>query len=183
MGSGEMSMGTGSDIWILPSRVLIALRGCSRSQSDEASAKFSADGKWVAYCSNRTGRSEIYVEPWPGPGMWTQLTSEGGTDPLFSRDGHELFYRNGDKMMVMQVSTAGEFKAGPPVVLWVGHYSHGLSSSCGPPGVSSANYDVSADGQHFLMIKDNTQDAGSTSIVVVLHWADELKRLVQERKK
>jgi hypothetical protein len=64
--------------------------------------------------------------------MWIQLASEGGTDPLFRRDGRELFYRNGDKMMAVQVSTSSEFKAGPPVVLRVGHYSHGLSSSCGP---------------------------------------------------
>jgi hypothetical protein len=181
---GESPMGTGTDIWILP------LQGGDRtprvfkqSTFDEASAKFSPDGKWVAYCTNRTGRSEIYVEPWPGPGMRIQLSSDGGTDPLFSRDGREIFYRNGDKMMVVQVSMAGHFSAGPPTILWTGHYSLGLSSSCGPPGVSSANYDVSADGQRFLLVKDQDEDAGSSSLVVVLHWADELKRSGQDGKK
>jgi len=182
---GSASMGTGSDIWILP------LQGADRtprafkqSTFDEASAKFSPDGKWVAYCSNRTGRSEVYVEPWPGPGMRVQLTSDGGMDPLFSRNGREIFYRNGDRMMAVQVSLAGgQFDTGPPTLLWTGHYSPGLSSSCGPPGVSSANYDVSADGRRFLMVKDEDDDAGSSSIVVVLHWADELSRGMQDRRK
>ncbi len=183
-GGISSAMGTGSDIWILPlTGPDRTPRAFKKTPFDEASAKFSPDGKWVAYCSNRTGRSEVYVEPWPGPGMRVQLTSEGGTDPLFSHDGREIFYRNGDKMMVVQVSFAGGFKPGPPVLLWVGHYSHGLSSSCGPPGVSSANYDVTADGQRFLMVKDKDEDAGSSSLVVVLHWADELKRLAQEQKK
>jgi len=181
---GSSSMGTGTDIWILP------LQGADRtprafkqSTFDEASAKFSPDGKWVAYCTNRTGRSEVYVEPWPGPGMRIQLSSDGGTDPLFSRNGREIFYRNGDKMMAVQVSMAGQFSAGPPTVLWTGHYSPGLSSSCGPPGVSSANYDVSADGQRFLMIEDQDGDAASSSLIVTLHWADELTRAGQDTKK
>ena len=58
-----------------------------------------------------------------------------------------------------------------------------MSSSCGPPGVSSSNYDVTADGQRFLMIKDNDQDVYSTSIVVVLNWAEELKRTMPATKR
>jgi len=115
--------------------------------------------------------------------MRIQLSSDGGTDPLFSRNGREIFYRNGDKMMLVRVSMAGQFSAGPPTVLWTGHYSLGLSSSCGPPGVSSANYDVSTDGQRFLMIKDQDEGAGSTSLVVVLRWADELKRAGRDGNK
>ncbi len=179
---GAVPMGTGSDIWILP------LQGPDRSPKpfkkstfDEASAKFSADGRWVAYCSNQSGRSEVYVEPWPGPGMRIQVSSDGGTDPLFSREGPELFYRNGDKMMAVPVAvTAGEFVPGRPAVVWTRRYSHGMSSSCGPPGVSSANYDVSADGQRFLMIKDETDDIAATRLVVVLNWAGELARLVSD---
>jgi len=75
--------------------------------------------------------------------------------------------------------TAGGFEAGKPRLLWEGHYSRGMSSSCGPPGVSSANYDVTADGQRFLMIKDSDQDVGSTSIVVVLNWAEEMRRTIR----
>ena len=99
-------MGTGSDIWVLP------LQGSDRTpqrfkglNADEASPKFSPDGKWVAYGSNDTGRSEACVEPWPGPSGKIQISSEGGTDPLWSHLGNEIFYRNGDKMMVVPVKT------------------------------------------------------------------------------
>jgi len=181
---GEMeAMGTGSDIWVLP------LQGDDRtprrfkgSKFDEASARFSRDGKWLAYCSNESGKTEVYVEPWPGPGWKIQLSSEGGADPLFSRTADEIFYRDGDKMMVVPYKTAGGFDPGKPNLLWEGHYSRGMSSSCGPAGVSSANYDVTADGQRFLMIKDNDQDVGSTSIVVVLNWAEEMKRAARTQK-
>jgi len=84
---------------------------------------------------------------------------------------------------VVPIKTAGGFEAGKPSLLWEGHYSHGMSSSCGPPGVSSANYDVTADGRRFLMVKDSDQDNGSTKIVVVLNWTEDLKRLGQDRKK
>jgi eukaryotic-like serine/threonine-protein kinase len=181
MGGGMGSMGTGSDIWVLP------LQGADRTPQrfkgtkyEEASPKFSPDGRWVAYCSNDTGKSEAYVEPWPGPSWKVQISSEGGTDPLWNHAGTEIFYRNGDKMMVVPVKTAGGFVPGVPRVLWEGHYSQGLSSSCGPPGVSASNYDVSADGQRFLMIKDGSQDVGSSSIVVVLNWSEELKRAMRE---
>jgi len=103
--------------------------------------------------------------------------SEGGDDPIWSRDGKELFYRNGDKMMAVPISLAGGFQAGKPRLLWEGQYSHGMSSSCGMPGATSANYDVTGDGQRFLMVKDQDQDAISTRIVVVLNFAEELKRL------
>lgn len=178
MGSGgSMPMSTGSDIWILPLQGEDRTpRPFKKSIFDEASPRFSRDGRWVAYCSNESGQAQVYVEAWPGPGMREQITSDGGADPIFSRDGRELFYRQGDKMMVVPVSTAGEFKAGRPTQLWAGKYSHGMSSSCGPPGVSSANYDVSADGRRFLMIKDDAHDMFATNIVVILNWAEELVR-------
>lgn len=179
MDDGMGAMGTGSDIWILP------LHGGDRkpqrfkgSKFEEASAKFSPDGRLVAYCSNKSGRSEVYVEQWPDSGWMQQVSSEGGTDPLWNRRGQELFYRDGDKMMVVPVRFSPTFEADMPRLLWEGHYSHGMSSSCGPPGVSSSNYDVTADGQRFLMVKDEEADLGSTGIVVVLNWIAELKRVM-----
>jgi hypothetical protein len=81
-------------------------------------------------------------------------------------------------MMAVPVSSGSSFVNGRPHELWKGHYSHGMSSSCGPPGLSSSNYDVRADGERFLMVKDDDQDsASSRQIVVVLGWADELSRL------
>jgi serine/threonine-protein kinase len=140
------------------------------------SPKFSPDGAWVVFCTNESKRAEVYVQPFPGPGPKIQISSEGGTDPIWSRDGRELFYRNGDKMMVVDVAVKPEFRAGKPRDLWSGHYSHGMSSSCGPPGLSSSNYDVSPDGKRFLMIKDAMQDAVSRQVVVVMGWSRELER-------
>jgi hypothetical protein len=94
------------------------------------------------------------------------------------RAGGELYYRNGDSMMAVETKTAPVFWAARPRELWRGHYSHGMSSSCGPPGATSSNYDVTADGTRFLMIKDDDQDrAASTQIVVALGWAAELGRI------
>ena len=153
-------------------------RPLDTSKFAEGSPKFSPDGSWVTYCSAESGRPQVYVHAYPGPGLKIQISSEGGTDPVWKRDGRELYYRNGDSMMAVAVSIAPTFKAGRPQELWKGHYSHGMSSSCGPPGATSSNYDVTPDGQRFLMIKDDDQDrAVSKQIVVVLGWADELRRM------
>jgi len=144
----------------------------------EGSPKFSADGRWVAYCSAESGKPQVYVQAYPGPGGKIQISNEGGTDPVWKRDGGELFYRNGDSMMAVAVAQAPTLQPGRPQELWKGHYSHGMSNSCGPPGATSANYDVSADGRRFLMIKDDDQDrAISKEIVVALGWSDELNRI------
>jgi serine/threonine-protein kinase len=145
----------------------------------EGSPKFSPDGRWLAYCSNESGKPQVYVQAFPGPGAKIQISNDGGTDPVWKRSGGELYYRNGDSMMAVAVSTSPSFNAGRPQELWKDHYSHGMSSSCGPPGATSSNYDVTADGKRFLMIKDDDQDnAMSKQIVVVLGWADELRRIV-----
>jgi Tol biopolymer transport system component len=174
--------GSMTDVWMLPLTGDRTPRPFIKSKFMEGSGRFSPDGRWVAYCSNESGRAEVYVQPWPGPGPKIQISSEGGTDPIWSRDGKELFYRNGDQMMVVAVSTQPTFRASKPRLLWEGKYSHGMSSSCGMPGTTEANYDVTGDGQRFLMVKDLDQDAVSTRIVVVLNFAEELKRLTAREK-
>ena len=121
------------------------------------------------------------MQAFPGPGPKIQISNDGGTDPVWKRNGGELYYRNGDSMMAVAVFTSPTFTAGRPQELWKGHYTHGMSSSCGPPGATSSNYDVTTDGKRFLMIKDDDQDrAISRQFVVVIGWADELRRM--ERK-
>jgi Tol biopolymer transport system component len=142
------------------------------------SPKFSPDGRWLAYCSNESKKPQVYVQAFPGPGPKIQVSSDGGTDPVWKRTGGELYFRNGDKMMAVAISSTPTFTAGHPQTLWEGHYSHGMSTSCGPPGATSSNYDASADGRRFLMIKDEAPDtAVSRQIIVVLGWADEVNRL------
>ncbi len=168
----------------VPSRIMLAstqgdagARPMDNAKYVQGSPKFSPDGKWLAFCSNESRTPQVYVQAFPGPGPKTQVSTDGGTDPVWRRSGGAIFYRNGDSMMAVPVSTAPSFTHGRPQELWKGHYSQGMSSSCGQPGATSSNYDVTADGQRFLMIKDDDQDsATSREIVVVLGWADELSR-------
>ena len=180
--AGGMGSG-GTGIWILPMQGDRTPRPFVRSQFIQGSGRFSPDGKWVAYCSNEeSGRNEVFVQPWPGPGPKIKISSGGGTDPIWSRNGKELFYRNGDKMMVVAVENLTTGRPSKPRGLWTGNYSHGMSSSCGPPGTTEANYDVTGDGEHFLMVKDLDEGAASTRIVVVLNFAEELRKRGKEQK-
>jgi hypothetical protein len=140
------------------------------------SPKFSPDGQWVAYSSNESGRPEVYVQRWRGSGPKIQVSTEGGTDPVWSRRSSELFYRNGDKMMACAVRVGPTLTVSAPQLLWEGQYAAGMNSSCGVSGPTSANYDVTADGQRFLMIQDKDQDAVARQLVVVTNWAASLKR-------
>ena len=174
--------GTGMDALVLPLKGERKPVPIAQTKFVEGSPKFSPDGRWLAYCSNESGRAEVFVQPFPGPGPKIQVSTEGGTDPLWRRTGGELYYRSGDKMMIVEVRTQPTFTAGRPKLLWEGHYSHGMSSSCGAPGVTSFNYDVTPDGQRFLMVKDAHQDIASTKIEVVLNWTEELKRLTAQKQ-
>lgn len=172
---------TAMDVLVLPLKGDRTPVPIAESQFLEGSPKFSPDGRWLAYCSNESGRPEVFVQSFPGPGPKIQVSIDGGTDPVWRRKGGELYYRNGDKMMVVDVQTQPSFTAGRPKLLWEGHYSHGMSSSCGSPGVTSFNYDVTPDGERFLMVKDVYQDVAAGKIVVVLNWTQELNRLSAQK--
>jgi Tol biopolymer transport system component len=175
----QVNIDTGPDVYVLDLSGDHKPRPFVQTKFAEGSPKFSPDGRWIAYASNESGRNEIYVQSYPGPGPRVQISTDGGTDAVWRRTGGELFYRSGDKMMVVSLSTSGAFSASKPRVLWHGRYAHGLGSACGAPGTTSSNYDVAADGQRFLMIKDD--EMAPAQINVVLNWAEELKRVYQEK--
>jgi hypothetical protein len=81
-----------------------------------------------------------------------------------------LFYRNGDKMMVTKVTPGEKLVLAKTTLLWTGHYAAGMSSSCGVPGPTSANYDVTGDGRRFLMIRDKDQDLVGRQLNVLVNW-------------
>jgi len=138
---------------------------------NETSPRFSPDGRWLAYISDESGRFEIYVQPYPGPGGKWQISTEGGTEPLWNPNGRELFYRSGDKIMAAEIITQPSFSAGKSKILFGGPYQ--------PTPATLTNYDVSPDGQRFLMLKPTEQaEAAPTQINVVLNWFEELKRRV-----
>jgi len=146
------------------------------SEFAKALPQFSPDGRRVAYQSNETGRYEVYVVPYPGPGGKVPVSNGGGTAPRWARNGRELFYRNGDKMMAVDVQTTPAFGAGAPKVLFEGRYFDGRSVET---GAYSASYDVSPDGKRFLMLKPPAaQNAGPGQLHVVVNWFEELRRRV-----
>src|SRR5438045_1736008 len=89
-----------------------------RTRFTEGGPAFSPDGRWIAYMSDESGRPEIYVQPYPGPGGKWQISAEAGTEPVWNPNGRELFYRNGEEMMAVDVATATIFSAGKPKLLF-----------------------------------------------------------------
>jgi serine/threonine-protein kinase len=174
----EISPTTGRHVWTLTMGDSSPGSGQVRkpqifrqTQFTESAPRFSPDGRWLAYLSNESGRFEIYVQPYPGPGGKWQISTEGGTEPVWNPNGRELFYRSGDKMFAVDVATQPGFSAGKPRMLFEGKYE--------PAPATFPNYDVSADGQHFLMLKLMEQaEEAPTQINVVLNWFEELKRRV-----
>jgi len=156
----------GPDTWILP---MTGDRKPVLFQKTSEAAHFSPDGRWIAYRSSDSGRAEIYVRPFQREGGRTQVSTDGGLEPVWSRDGRELFYINGEKTMAVHVQTAAGFSAGSPRVLFTGRY---LPS---PNGVSG--YDISPDGQRFLKIQPTNPEQAVSQINVVINWFEELKRL------
>lgn len=117
----------------------------------------------------------MYVGEHPGPGRKVTISTSGGTDPLWRRDGRQLYYRLGDLMMVVDVSYGRSLEVSKPRVLWRGNYPAGAGSSCGMAGPTSANYDVTPDGERFLMIEDASPNAECALLRVVSNWSLELK--------
>jgi serine/threonine-protein kinase len=174
LGFDQKGTASRDDAWVLPLDGRAA-QPVAQSRFAEGSPKFSPDGKWIAYASDESGRSEIYVQPFPGPGPKVQISNGGGFDPVWQRSGPELYYRSGQKMMAVSIGTGPGIKVSPPRQLWEGAYTSGAGSSCGMPGVTSSNYDVTRDGQRFLMVRDEDSAIAGTQIVVVLNWAEELR--------
>ena len=138
------------------------------SEFAENAAAISPSGRYIAYSSNESGQNEIYVRPFPNvdDGKW-QISRDGGTEPVWAPRGQELFYRNGQAMMVVGIKTEPTFTYGSPEVLFTGNYL---------TGPENQQYDIAPDGQQFLMIKQ--EQTGVSQINVVLNWFEELKERV-----
>jgi Tol biopolymer transport system component len=133
-------------------------------------AQFSPDGRWVAYASNETGRMEIYVSAFPtANGKW-QVSSGGGEEPRWRQDGKELFYLSAEgKMMTVAVKTGASFEADSPVALFQTHRRQPVSAQ------DFFSYDVSADGQRFL-IATKSDEANAAPLSVLLNWASDMEK-------
>jgi Tol biopolymer transport system component len=148
----------------------------------ENSPAFSPDGRWIAYVSNETGRPEIYVTSYPlGGGKW-QISDSLGGQPRWSGSGRELFFRSSEGVMVVQVDGRGDsFQAGKPKPLFSGPFLGGVGG-VSVPGLSFDDYDVSADGQRFVMFTGGANDAGASTVNLITGWFTELQRLTGSEK-
>ena len=168
----EIHPTTGADIWVL------SLEGAREpeliigTEFYEWGPVFSPDGRWIAYISDKDGKFQVYVQPYPAMDRVWQISDDFGEEPIWSPKGDELFYRNGDKWMVVSISTEPDFSAGTPQVLFEGPYNN-------VPGIS---YDVAPDGQRFLVLQPEYDDSQVRELHVVLNWFEELKRLVPTEK-
>ena len=145
------------NLWVWSAVERTARRLLERSTG----ARISPDGHWIAYQSYQSGRSEVYVQAFPGPSRTWQVSIDGGLWPAWAPDGHELFYRSENWMMSARIATVPEFSAARPARLFNGSYLNGISS-----------YDVGHDGR-FLMIRPEPQMV--TQLNVILNWSEELK--------
>jgi len=165
----EQPQATSRDISVLSLTGDRELRPFLRTPANETAARLSPDGGWLAYQSDESGRFEVYVMAYPGPGGRSQVSIDGGSAPVWSRDGRELFYRGGGNLMAVVVETRPRFRAGLPKSLF--------------KLTNLGDYDVAPDGQRFVVVRTRGEEAAPRSLAVVLGWFDDLKRRVPAGKK
>ncbi len=164
--------GVNLDIWTLSLEGERKAEAFLNAPFDEIQPTFSSDSKWLAYVSDESGRFEVYVRPFARSGGRTQVSTQGGTEPRWARNGRELFFRSGNKMMVVEIATEPALKVTAPRLLFEGRY---IRSGTRP---GYPEYDVTADGQRFVMVQPVEPESVQTQINVILNWTEELKRLV-----
>jgi Tol biopolymer transport system component len=151
------------DIWVLPIEEDGEPTAFLQTEFVEVNPRFSPDGRWILYQSNESGSFEVYVAPFPGPGRKWQISLAGGLDPKWRSDGREIFYLSPDsKMMAVEVEYgAGDFRIGGGQALF------DLSSS--------ADYDVTRDGQKFIATV-GLEGPEAPPLSLVHNWTAELKK-------
>ena len=161
------AIGMAQDLWILPLSDRKP-RPYMQTQYSEFAARFSPDGRWVAYRSNEAGQADIYVAPFPGPGEKQRITSTGadGGYPRWRNDGRELYYlASNQTLMAVPVDGRGaKFQASSPEALFPTRVPLGRDS-----------FDVSGDGQRFLVLTSEIE-ANADLVTVVLNWPAALKK-------
>jgi serine/threonine-protein kinase len=160
---------TKRDIWIWPKDGNAQPFPFANTEFNEAAPVFSPDGRFLAYVSDESGQNEIYVQPYPGPGEKQLVSTDGGIEPVWSTSGREFFYRHGNEMLVVDTELEPELRLGQPRVLFRGAFLYGSQ------GMTA--YDVSPDGQRFVMV-ETSEDSAPTQFNVILNWHEELKKLV-----
>ena len=165
---------TGLDLWVLPLFGDRKPLPFLQTPFNESPGQFSPDGRWIAYSSDESGRYEVYVTPFPGPGGKWQVSTASGDWPRWRRDGKEIFYvaPADNKLMAAAVNGRGSaFEVGAVRPLFE-------TRVAGPPSVRPGQgrmYDISPDGQRFL-VNTVAEEAASAPITLVVNWPALLKQ-------
>jgi Tol biopolymer transport system component len=162
----DYTVSGGGDIWIATLTGKRETHPLIQTAFNERGPRISRDANWVAYTSDESGRDEVYVQSYPRPGAKFQVSTEGGTEPVWSPAGDELFYRHGDDMMAVRVTLSPMFSPQTPQRLFTDAFV--------PSRRGEAAYDVEHDGKTFLMLKRQAS-ATPAQIVVVSHFLDDVK--------
>ena len=154
------------DIWILPlSGERKPFPFIQSSQFDESHGQFSPDSHFIAYESDESGIRQVYIAPFPGPGGKQQVSTNGGSDPVWRKDGKELFFLSEGKLMVAEVKTNGSgLDIGNAQLMFDAHSGFG----------SFAHYDITPDGKHFII--STVGEGGSVPMNLVVNWNADLKK-------
>jgi serine/threonine-protein kinase len=164
----ETDPNRGDTLWTMSLTNPADTRPLLDKTAGEETPTFSPDGRWVAYVTPESGRKEVYVRSTAGlSGKW-QISTGGGTEPVWSPAGRELFYRVGDKMMAVDVETSPSFSFGKPHLLFEGSYIFATTEG--------QEYDVSHDGRRFLMMKPQENPHTVVPLNVIVNWFEDLKR-------
>jgi len=168
----------GGDVWLLPLSGDRKPVPFLQTPFFENWARFSPDGRWIAYQSNASGRHEVYVQPFRegsgagSAGIW-QVSTNGGIDPQWRRDGKELFYMAPDRtLMAVDVKAGATFETGSPRPLFV---VRAVASSIVSSMSTPSYYAATADGQRFL-VNTPVEEAAAVPMQVMLNWAAGLKK-------
>jgi eukaryotic-like serine/threonine-protein kinase len=154
----------GADISVLPLAGDRKIRPLLSTPFFEMNPGFSPDGRYVVFQTNESGQPEVYVQTFAGPARRWQVSTSGGAAPRWSRNGKEIFYRSGNRMMAVDVATAPVFRSGTPRVLFTGSFWDGDVWA----------YDVAPDGKTFYMIRPGRWESVSPHLDVVEGWLGEL---------
>ena len=159
---------TSFDLLVAPFSNPAEAKPFAQTPAYEGGGRLSSDGKWLVYVSNESGRNQVYVRSFPDGDRRLQVSTDGGTQPAVSANGREIFYRNGDRMMAVELkATLAGIELSRAKLLFEKSYSYGA-------GITISNYDVTSDGQRFLMVKDE-DNVGR--LRVVLNWRPDAARL------
>ncbi len=154
-----------TDIWLAPLEGKDGAHPWFESPFRERAAAFSPDGHWIAYVSDESGRDEVYVRPFPGPGGKVKVSSEGGTEPVWIRGGKEIVYRAAERMMSVDVGLGPKLSVGRPRLLFVTDLTWSAREDDHP-----WEYDVSRDGTVFVGTRGDTPAEPERRLSLVTNW-------------